>query len=516
MESQVIYEFSEEVYSLDAGAEWIIHEETVGTDPDSNQAEAHVRRLGANPSAIQLQHINAVCSEAWNNSNDNLCCPRQIASILEINIADVCSIFDEIEHDWLSKGGATPEMLIEFCNKKKLGCVILHNEEPLFPAQQGYPIIACAIVENHAYFYADQRVCKSLLKRALTTKSKAKLKHCIIKSKEAPEFEPWSYEIKPGQYYTTCPDELLEIRRWFATQNKFPKMLLKDLYQPRALSYQCVKHLDNAKGACVIHLLHEQWDEIKQWAEHFGLQYHGEGLPNISFKVMQHLIKKKTMRTPLSGIEKNEILQEYGHKCAQCGSRSNKLEFDHICRVSESYGAAPECQPLCPACHREKTDLEARNLDSSIGLASTFEKHAWENYVLSERMPPLLYKHHECKEAAEQLRIVDVIRCRRRSLEYNNHCIPIYCSLDQIQPRIECILGDLNFVTKRPTNIVSQLSYTGAGWIHKSFAEFLLHMGVIAWCDISHILMPQDNYQLRYSTSPLSKWMKRGLKLGLI
>ena len=71
-------------------------------------------------------------------------------------------------------------------------------------------------------------------------------------------------------------------------------------------------------------------------------------------------------------------------------------------------------------------------------------------------------------------------------MEFTPYKIPIFSALDNIQLRSTYDLGDLNFCTKKASNVVWQLGYTGPGWQHRALTEHLLHFGVIDWDDISH------------------------------
>ena len=116
---------------------------------------------------------------------------------------------------------------------------------------------------------------------------------------------------------------------------------------------KCMKHKD-----LVIHVLPEKWQQIEQWCKTLNVAYAGQGLPAISFQVLQHLMKTDNQREIITGEEKCAILEQYRHRCAECGSRG-KLQFDHIVRHSESYGGAKELQPLCEPCHLQKTTANA-------------------------------------------------------------------------------------------------------------------------------------------------------------
>ena len=77
-------------------------------------------------------------------------------------------------------------------------------------------------------------------------------------------------------------------------------------------------------------------------------------------------MKELNQREQLTGEEKCEILERYDHRCAFCGGRAKRMEFDHIVRHSESYGAAPACQILCSPCHQMKTSSESKTMDNTI------------------------------------------------------------------------------------------------------------------------------------------------------
>ena len=113
-------------------------------------------------------------------------------------------------------------------------------------------------------------------------------------------------------------------------------------------------------------VLPHHWERIEDWCEKLGIPYAGQGLPAISFQVLQHLMKELNVRESLSGEEKCAIHESFDHRCAFCGSRAKRMEFDHIVRHSESFGAAPECQVLCQPCHQLKTSNEARNLEGTL------------------------------------------------------------------------------------------------------------------------------------------------------
>ena len=86
-------------------------------------------------------------------------------------------------------------------------------------------------------------------------------------------------------------------------------------------------------------------------------------------------------------------------------------------------GSVQESQPLCFACHKLKTQQEPRSMTKDF-MASHFEMSVYEAYVTRPRPPPMVHKLKECEEI-EGCQIADVIRCRKRALEFNTLPIPI-------------------------------------------------------------------------------------------
>ncbi len=263
-------------------------------------------------------------------------------------------------------------------------------------------------------------------------------------------------------------------------------MLLKSETSPRALLYNCTKRLGACTGGVHLHAMPDHSYEIARWVARLdcGLIYRGEGLPNIALKWLHRLVKQGREREWLTGEQKAELVEQFDHKCALCGARSSTLEFDHIARHSEGYGEQ-EFQPLCSACHRVKTDTEAKTHDEDH-LASHFEKSVYEQYVDSPRPPPLVHRVRALTSLVG-LEIADVRRCRKNALEYNVHALPVFSALSTASC---CGLlrrwATTISVRKKYRNCVRQRGYCGPGWQHRVQPEFLLHMGQLTWEDISH------------------------------
>ena len=122
---------------------------------------------------------------------------------------------------------------------------------------------------------------------------------------------------------------------------------MKNESETRALVYTCTKLDKGAKGMVTIHALPETHGELVAWLEKLpvDLEYRGEGLPNLTHKVLLELLRRRDRRY-LTGEEKAELLEQYNYSCAMCGEQTSCIEWDHIAPLSQCLGPQ-EMQPLC-------------------------------------------------------------------------------------------------------------------------------------------------------------------------
>jgi hypothetical protein len=170
----VLYEVSEERWTLDNRGGWTVSEETVGTHPDTGEAEAHVvlnRRVGALPLPPPgLLFPEAVCPEAFEDRGDNLCAPRQIAAILKRDVDEICDELREAEmrlsgSDTLDQG-CSSRVILEFCKQHGFGAAVVWNEK-VIETMAGKPVLAWTIHDSHCWFYSTPQVRRALQRRQL-------------------------------------------------------------------------------------------------------------------------------------------------------------------------------------------------------------------------------------------------------------------------------------------------------------------------------------------------------------
>ena len=186
----------------------------------------------------------------------------------------------------------------------------------------------------------------------------------------------------PGHSYV-AEDRLPEVRRELMAGGRHPKVLLKDASCVRALVYICHPVKDEKrKGTVYIHGLPEQAREIQAWLRRLevNLPYKGEGLPNITKKVLLTLLKDRE-RTYLTGEQKAQLLEEHNFACSLCGAKNDNLQWDHESPLSQAVGQEesfePVFQPLCVSCHNQKSAQESHHSLESDILASHFNPQVW-------------------------------------------------------------------------------------------------------------------------------------------
>jgi hypothetical protein len=288
----VLYQVSEEVWSLDDAGSWVVAEETVGTDPDTGRAAAHVvmdRRVGAHPvPPATMLFPEAVCETAFEQHDDNLCAPRQIAALLKRDLHEICDELRAVElrlhgTDTLEEG-CTSRVILEWCREHGLGAAVVHNEQVL-EILPGKPVLTWTVHESHCWFYQTPQVRRALQHRRTGPVAMLRKAQGPSNAPLASEWRPWKGEIAEGHFYAP-EEELPTIRGWFLSFGKPVKVLLKDACRPRALVYQLRQRVDEATGSCTIHGVPQHWEEIQAWCDRLALEYRGEGLPSMALKAL--------------------------------------------------------------------------------------------------------------------------------------------------------------------------------------------------------------------------------------
>ena len=193
--------------------------------------------------------------------------------------------------------------------------------------------------------------------------------------------------------------------------------------------------------------------------------------------------------------ERFKILEEYNHRCAQCGDLGNEfnntLELDHPCPLRAGGDNEQALIPLCSNCHSHKSYLECLTPFQENPLANVFEQSVYKAFHESPKPKQAVQQlHAPISQATVE---IDTIRCRKSALEHNKHPLPIFSPLDQIQQLDTCTLGDYCFVDKDveildPATYARLLPYSGPRWYWRESVQYMLSTGVIRWSDIKYTL----------------------------
>ena len=125
----------------------------------------------------------------------------------------------------------------------------------------------------------------------------------------ASEWRAWQNggPIEPGHFWAWA-DDMGSVRAWFLEGRRSPKVVMKDEIETRMLIYNLRKGEEGFPGVCYVHSMPAHSSEMEQWLARLNieglLQYRGEGLPSLSLKVLQTLVKRSRERVWVNGEEK--------------------------------------------------------------------------------------------------------------------------------------------------------------------------------------------------------------------
>ena len=285
--------------------------------------------------------------------------------------------------------GVIPDEILEL--GKFYGCPVFYwaggQMQATYQPEQGCKLnraLAFTSWESHAFFYSSAKPIANLTgKRRATVATDTK--------KTLPPFEEWHEwrgDFKPGHW---TADDLMVVRRQFLESGRNAKVSLRNMAEYSQLSYRCTKKADGEVGLCTVRERPQDSDDIVRWLARLPreIEYNGERLAAISLKVFLTLLKSE--RIYLDKDQKEAILKKQDNRCNMCGGvfdGTHDQEWDHIAALRQTLkGQAQVFQCICSSCHQDKTGLESRQ---DANITSYFNKRAWDCYVQSPRLPPLV------------------------------------------------------------------------------------------------------------------------------
>ena len=481
--NDIILELSDESYYLDATREWTFSQQAMQVVDDQVVVDTVLDQpLGAlRDVSYQLFCGDEILESAFEQRPDKLCVARQLAELMRLPVQEVLSDFDAITgigSKWQEQG-ITPRQIRSFCVWRQapmfyVDCQgrLLDKFEPAIKEQRA---VAFTSWNGHAFFYKSARTvarCEPIGDRAHVKYRGER------KPGETPEFKDWREwegEVGSGHFYA---EDLEQVRRELLAEGHCPKVVMRSMSE-----WRCLRLRVRGGEDCVICAFHEDLEVLQAWMGRLGLPYRGQRLAGAASEVFLHLLKAR--RDPPGS--RQAVLAEQDHRCKLCAApiTAATCELDHIVPVHQSFSAqAQNLQALCLECHRNKTALE---FSHATTLESRFSRRAYEAYVESPRLPPLVFKLNSHKPE----RIchgIDVVRCRKNALAHSKFPAPIFCPKDNMEPAREGHLADLTYV-KLPEDgrwaTFPRLPYVGEGWYAKPAAAYMLEKGIATWSDFA-------------------------------
>ena len=130
-----LYEVSQEewVYDRDAQGSWVVNEESVGIiDPETQETIIALdRRVGSVPYLLsQIPFSEDLIPEAFQDSNDMCCVPRQLSALLNIDFGLICNEMSEVERNlygeskWCEKGTTPSSNFVSYATLVYVSCTM--------------------------------------------------------------------------------------------------------------------------------------------------------------------------------------------------------------------------------------------------------------------------------------------------------------------------------------------------------------------------------------------------------
>ena len=215
---------------------------------------------------------------------------------------------------------------------------------------------------------------------------------------------------------------------------------------------------------------------------------------NQSFAQLVRELKAKFMsikneRVVFTPEERSQILKDFKGICSNCNKRLKEFHIDHI--IPLAVGGTNDkdnLQPLCKACHMDKTALEQEN-----GYVKVSETESSFNSITKDIFNSKLCHSHAFVETvnkeipselnASKTYSIDINKCRKNKMFYSAYDYPVFTVMDSVK----------NYDGNRETGLyyIQTKSYfplRGNGWYLLPTVEFCLKRKLIQESDIKYFI----------------------------
>ena len=461
----ILYEYSDEQALYDRDREWTLSE--LRTNENSGDTKAILNRpLAKRPKiypcvACPLDLLNTALE--WHD--DIYCVPRQLGELLHQDWACIADEFEHLAPGWRDRGGITANEILKYAEVHNYTCIVWWQSRCIEKRQGEKRAICLSVEGSHAYIYRGYRKLLEKIGPVRATRLKRQPKP---RQEVTEEFS----EVKEGCLYH---HELQELRVQLLKQGLPVQCTLIQPHDLKSLKIPIEKGV-----FCTITRTPPDHSELKDFvarlAELTGLPltYRGEGLPNLTLRMLQTLIKEK--RRYLTPQEKKELLLKQNGRCNSCLEILGDIQCDHVVPLCEC--TEQVFQILCPDCHTAKTWAQSAHSDI---LASSFNTETHRLFCESPRPKAMVFEGNEV--TSDQNLLLDIRRCRSNALRQSPFDFPVFSVLDEIVPA-EQRLYDFAYLTKRapktPQSLL-QSFYQGPGWYPRPMQEAFLHFRICTW-----------------------------------
>ena len=248
-----IYMISGEVYFLRPTNEWAYSSSSMQVIDNRVDTQIRLRQpLGAlREVSYQLFAGDQILASAFEERQDMLCVPRQLAELLKLPLQEVMEDFNSICPGSWQQRGVSPAEIRTFCVWRNAPMFYVDCRGRLLdcfqPAEKEEKAVAFTSWNGHAFFYRSAQAV------AACDESEQRQRFRRLKrDNPVPEFKEWQLwegEIKSGYFYT---EDIRGVRAQLLAEGHQPKVSMRGLCEWSALRLRVAGGTD-----CVIRELCE-------------------------------------------------------------------------------------------------------------------------------------------------------------------------------------------------------------------------------------------------------------------
>ncbi len=201
-------------------------------------------------------------------------------------------------------------------------------------------------------------------------------------------------------------------------------------------------------------------------------------------KLIQNIRRNIQDYTRVS-LNAKERLDFYNNnkKCNNCKEHLeyDKMEIDHIIALANGgNNELSNLQPLCKACHQDKT-IDEKEKGYNVSIESTFNKQIKE--IMDSNLAKSYAFISRGNNTNKKLHSFDINKCRKNILYHNTYEFPVFTVLDQVNQYNKQTGPGLYYVESN-----NNFPLRGNGWYSFPLIEYCLNNHIIRQRDIKQVI----------------------------